>query len=188
MPTRLLVVSGLAVSAVMCTTLAGVPARAQIAPTAWTASLEDIRRVAALMPGRRPLRLNMLKFAESHRTKNFSVKDAPALPSVQARTAFQVMYADGSVMVDAGMNLAVHKFFGRGADEPYFQEATNEVDRALTRATMIVVTGLGPKNGRILRFRPLNRANERSTATFGGESLLRSSAYRFSSRRSPPAS
>jgi glyoxylase-like metal-dependent hydrolase (beta-lactamase superfamily II) len=50
------------------------------------------------------------------------------------------MYADGSVMVDAGMNLAVHKFFGRGADEPYFQEATNEVDRALTRATMIVVT------------------------------------------------
>jgi len=113
---------------------------AQSAPEAWTADLAAVRRVAGLIPGRRPQRLNMLKFAESRRTKNFSVKGAPVVPSVQARTAFQVMYPDGSLMVDAGMSLAVHKFFGRGVDEPYFQDATNQVDRALTRATMIVVT------------------------------------------------
>jgi glyoxylase-like metal-dependent hydrolase (beta-lactamase superfamily II) len=82
----------------------------------------------------------MLKFAESRRTKNFSVKGAPSIPSVQARTAFQVMYADGSVMVDAGMNLAVHKFFGRGVDEPYFPDATKQIDQALQRARLIVVT------------------------------------------------
>jgi hypothetical protein len=69
------------------------PLRAQSAVPAWTASLTDVRRVAAVIPGRRPLRVNVLKFAESRRTKNFSVRGAPAVPSVQARTVFQVVYA-----------------------------------------------------------------------------------------------
>src|SRR5262245_8918525 len=99
---------------------------AQTAPS-WTANLEDIRRVASLVPGRRPVRLNFLKFAESRRTKNFSVKDAPTTPSVQARTAFQVVYPDATVMVDAGMDLTVHKFFGRGVEEPYFPDAARQV-------------------------------------------------------------
>lgn len=108
--------------------------------SAWTASLEDIRRTASLIPGRRPVRVNFLKFAESRRTKNFSVKDAPATPSVQARTAFQVMYPDGSVMVDAGMDLTVHKFFGRGVEEPYFPDAAKQVEQAVARARVVVVT------------------------------------------------
>ena len=109
-------------------------------PPAWAANLEDIRRVASLIPGRRPLRVNFLKFAESRRTKNFSVKDAPATPSVQARTAFQVMFADGPVMVDAGMDLTIHKFFGRGVEEPYFADAARQVEQAVNRARLIVVT------------------------------------------------
>jgi len=117
-----------------------VPVHAQDPAAAWTASLEDVRRTAALIPGRRPLRINFLKFAESRRTKNFSVKDAPATPSIQARTAFQVMYADGSVMVDAGMSLDVHKFFGRGVEEPYFPDAARQIEQAVRRATLIVVT------------------------------------------------
>jgi glyoxylase-like metal-dependent hydrolase (beta-lactamase superfamily II) len=140
MTTRLFVAAGLAVLAVAGVTITSVPIGAQGPPREWFASLESIRRTASLVPGRRPLRLNMLKFAESRRTKNFSVKGAPALPSVQARTAFQVTYADGSVMVDTGMNLGVHKFFGRGVDEPYFPEATNQIDQALRKARLIVVT------------------------------------------------
>ena len=93
-----------------------------------------------MIPGRKPLRVNVLKFAESRRTKNFSVQGAPADPSVQARTAFQVVYADASLMVDAGMDQQVHKFFGRGVDEPYDAEAARRVDRALDAAKMIVVT------------------------------------------------
>ena len=113
---------------------------AQGAAPAWTASLEDIRRTASLIPGRRPLRINFLKFAESRRTKNFSVKDAPATPSIQARTAFQVVYPDASVMVDAGMDLTVHRFFGRGVEEPYFPDAAKQVEQAVGRARLIVVT------------------------------------------------
>ena len=115
-------------------------ARAQDAMPGWRASLPDIRATATLIPGRRPLRLNILKFAESRRTKNFSIKGAPADPSVQARTAFQVIYADGHVMVDAGMDRQVHRFFGRGVEEPYDAEAAGQVENALTTARLIVVT------------------------------------------------
>jgi glyoxylase-like metal-dependent hydrolase (beta-lactamase superfamily II) len=130
----------LAIAAIILTVTVPSGAGAQTAPAAWTADLEDIRRTAALIPGPRPLRLNFLKFAESRRTKNFSVKDAPPIPSIQARTAFQIVYADGTVMVDAGMNLPVHRFFGRGVDEPYFPDAAQQVERAVSNARLIVVT------------------------------------------------
>jgi len=113
---------------------------AQSGAREWQASLPDIRAAAALVPGRRPLRINVVKFAESRRTKNFSVSGAPADPSVQARTAFQVVYADGSVMVDAGMDEQVHKFFGRGVEEPYDRDAAAQVERAVAGARLIVVT------------------------------------------------
>ena len=122
--------------------VAGVAPRAGMLVQAppWTADLAEARRVAALLPGRKPLRINVLKFAESRRTKNFSVKGAPAEPSVQARTAFQVVYADGTVMVDAGMNQQIHRFFGRGTEEPYDVEAARQVEAALDRARLIVLT------------------------------------------------
>jgi glyoxylase-like metal-dependent hydrolase (beta-lactamase superfamily II) len=115
-------------------------AQAQGAAPAWSASLGDVRADAALIPGRRPLRINVLKFAESRRTKNISVKGAAAEPSVQARTAFQVVYADGVVMIDAGMDQQVHRFFGRGVEEPYDAAASAQVARALIAARLIVVT------------------------------------------------
>jgi glyoxylase-like metal-dependent hydrolase (beta-lactamase superfamily II) len=113
---------------------------AQDRARSWTANLDDVRRDAALIPGRRPLRINMVTFAESRRTKNFSVEGAPAEPSIQARTAFQVVFPDGTVMVDAGMDLQVHKFFGRGVEEPYYPDAAREVERAVGAARLIVVT------------------------------------------------
>jgi len=119
---------------------AAVPLRTQNPVPGWTANLTDIRHVAAMIPGRLPLRINVLKFAESRRTKNFSITGAPADPSVQARTVFQLVYADGSVMVDAGMDRQIHKFFGRGVEEPYDAEAAQQVDRALRRAKLIVLT------------------------------------------------
>jgi glyoxylase-like metal-dependent hydrolase (beta-lactamase superfamily II) len=115
-------------------------AQQQQAP-AWSSNIADIRRVATLIPGRKPLRINVLKFAESHRTKNFSVKGEPATPSVQARTVFQVVYADGYVMVDAGMDEPMHKQIGRGAEgEPYFAEQAQQVDKALRGARSIIFT------------------------------------------------
>ena len=106
----------------------------------WTVRLDEIRHVAGMIPGRRPLRVNMLKFAESRRSKKFSVQGAPDEPSVQARTVFQVVFADGTVMIDSGMDEQVHRFFGRGVVEPYYPDAAKQVERALRSARSIIIT------------------------------------------------
>jgi glyoxylase-like metal-dependent hydrolase (beta-lactamase superfamily II) len=112
----------------------------EAAASAWAADLGDIRHVASLVPGELPLRINVEKFAESPRSKKFAVQGAPDVPSSQVRTAFQVVYADGTVMVDSGMNQRVHKYFGRGVDEPYYPEQARDVEKAVTAARLIVVT------------------------------------------------
>ena len=137
---KVIVAAALILLGVAAAWTAALPSRAQNPVPGWAANLNDIRHVAALIPGRRPLRINVLKFAESRRTKNFSIKGAPADPSVQARTVFQVVYADGYVMVDAGMDQQIHKFFGRGVEEPYDSDAARQVERALGAAKLIVVT------------------------------------------------
>ena len=132
-----LLLSGLAIATLTAVTLSR-PVAAQ-APS-WSADIADIRRAASLIPGARPARINFLKFAASLRTKNFSVQGAPASPSVQARTAFQVMYPDSYVMVDAGMDQTVHDFLGRGVREPYDAAAAAQVAKAVEGARMILVT------------------------------------------------
>jgi len=106
----------------------------------WSADLNQIRQVAGMIPGPRPVRVNVIKFAESRRTKNFAVKGLPAEPSVQARTAYQIVYPDGTIMVDTGMDLMTHRFFGRGVEEPYFPEQAALVAEALRNAKAIIVT------------------------------------------------
>jgi glyoxylase-like metal-dependent hydrolase (beta-lactamase superfamily II) len=112
---------------------------AETAPS-WSADLDQVRQVSGMIPGQRPIRVNVIKFAESRRTKNFSVKGSPAEPSVQARTAYQIVYPDGTLMVDTGMDLETHQFFGRGVQEPYFQEDAARVAQALRSAKAIIVT------------------------------------------------
>jgi glyoxylase-like metal-dependent hydrolase (beta-lactamase superfamily II) len=112
----------------------------QTKPPPEVGSLDELRQVARMIPGKRPLRVNVLKFAESRRTKNFSVKGAAPEPSVQARTVFQVVYPDGYIMIDSGMDEQVHKTFGRGVAEPYDAEAAKLVEKAVRGARSIVMT------------------------------------------------
>jgi glyoxylase-like metal-dependent hydrolase (beta-lactamase superfamily II) len=119
---------------------ASAPVAAQPNAQPWTADLNAIRQAARSMAGALPLRVNVVKFAESRRTKNFAIKGAPREPSIQARTAYQVVYPDGTIMIDSGMDLQVHKFFGRGVEEPYFPAEEAKVERALASAKAIVMT------------------------------------------------
>jgi len=57
-------------------------AQKQPADSLWSVRLDEIRQVAAMIPGRRALRINVLKFAESRRSKKFSVQGAPDEPSI----------------------------------------------------------------------------------------------------------
>ena len=55
-------------------------------------------------------------------------------------TVFQIVYADGKVMLDSGMDEQVHRFFGRGTVEPYDPDAAKQVEQALRSARAIIIT------------------------------------------------
>ena len=126
--------------AVLAFAIAFLVATSPVCAQSFSADLAAIRQSARSTQGALPLRVNVVKFAESRRTKNFAIKGAPREPSIQARTAYQVVYPVEPIMIDSGMDLQVHKFFGRGVEEPYFPDEEKKVEQALGWAKAIVVT------------------------------------------------
>lgn len=102
--------------------------------------LARVRQAATSVPGAPPVSVNFIKFAESHRTYEVVIEGGTDEPFVSARTAFQAVYPDGSVMIDAGMDEAVHRFYGFGREEPYWQDRNDDVQAALLQAGLILVT------------------------------------------------
>ena len=77
---------------------------------------------------------------------------------------FPVVYADGTVMIDSGMDEQVHKFFGRGAIEPYDAAAAKQIEGALRRARLIVVTLEHGDHAAVGLHTPWNRARAQDSA------------------------
>ncbi len=102
--------------------------------------LPRVRRAAATIPGAQPSRINYVKLAESHRPMADVIDGGSKENYISARTAFQVVYPSGWVMIDSGMDQAVHKFFGFGREEPYWPERNAAVQEALRKATLVVIT------------------------------------------------
>ncbi|MGA7272765.1 MAG: hypothetical protein WB239_16960 [Acidimicrobiia bacterium] len=106
----------------------------------WSPDLAAIRAAARMVPGPRPRRVNAVKVAESHRPRSVAYEGGPDIMTVFARTAYQIVYADGHVMLEAGMDREVHATFGKGSDEPYFPEENARVQEALRTSTFNIVT------------------------------------------------
>jgi glyoxylase-like metal-dependent hydrolase (beta-lactamase superfamily II) len=102
--------------------------------------LAHIRAAAKAVPGPLPIRINFIKIAESHRPLSDIVVGGSQQDYVSARTAFQVAFPGGWVMIDSGMDETVHKFFGFGRAEPYWADRNALLQQALTAAKLIVVT------------------------------------------------
>jgi glyoxylase-like metal-dependent hydrolase (beta-lactamase superfamily II) len=102
--------------------------------------LTHVRAAAKAVPGPLPTRINYIKIAESHRPLSDIIVGGLQQDYVSARTAFQVVFPEGWVMIDAGMDETVHKFFGFGRAEPYWEDRNAILQRALTAAKLIVVT------------------------------------------------
>ena len=102
--------------------------------------LERVRQASSSIPGSRPISVNFIKFAESLRTYAVVIEGGSDEAFVSARTAFQAYYPSGSVMIDAGMDHDVHRFYGFGRDEPYWPDRNDIVQTALRQANLIVVT------------------------------------------------
>lgn len=120
--------------------LLGLAATAAAQPAYDDALLRKLRAAAGTVPGAAPEEVRYARFAESPRTFAATVEGGDDTPYVQARTAYQLRYPDGWIMVDTGMDEAVHRFFGRGAEEPYDAAANARIQRALRGARLVLVT------------------------------------------------
>jgi glyoxylase-like metal-dependent hydrolase (beta-lactamase superfamily II) len=102
--------------------------------------LERVRLAASTVPGDLAESISYVKVAESHRTYAGIIEGGSDDQFISARTAFQVAYPQGSVMIDSGMDETVHRFYGFGREEPYWQEKNDVVQAALRRARLILIT------------------------------------------------
>lgn len=102
--------------------------------------LRQLRRAVTAVPGPLPSELRYITVAESHRPRRVVLDGGSDDPYVQARTAFQLVYDDSTLMIDSGMDEQVHRTFGMGAVEPYWPERNAAVQEALQAASLIVIT------------------------------------------------
>lgn len=122
----------------MTQTIAPVQGVGMAAEIPFKADLAVIRRLSSVIPGALPTALNGVRFAASIRPRKFVIEGGDETPVTMPRTAFQLVYPDGTVMLDAGMDKATHDSFGEG--EPFFAEEFGKLQRALNAARLIVLT------------------------------------------------
>ena len=102
--------------------------------------LQRVRQAATTVPGELADAINFVKVAESHRTYAAVIEGGSEDPFISARSAFQIVYPDGSIMLDSGMDETVHRFYGFGRVEPYWPDVNDAVQAALRRAQLIIIT------------------------------------------------
>jgi glyoxylase-like metal-dependent hydrolase (beta-lactamase superfamily II) len=102
--------------------------------------INALRRLAGVVPGALPLALNGVRVAASIRPRKFVIEGGDDSAVTMPRTAFQLVYPDASVMLDAGLDQATHDSFSPDKPEPYFPEEFARLQRALAAARLIVLT------------------------------------------------
>jgi glyoxylase-like metal-dependent hydrolase (beta-lactamase superfamily II) len=121
--------------------LASVADKIETSETPFTADLAAIRRLANLLPGAKPIAVNGIRVAASIRPNKFVIEGGDNTPVTMPRTAFQVVYSDGTVMIDSGLDRETHDSFSTpDKREPYFPDQFAKLQRALNEARMIVLT------------------------------------------------
>ena len=102
--------------------------------------LDQIRSLARSIEGDLPQSVAWAKVAESHRPFADIIEGGSDETFVSARTAFQIRYADRTIMLDSGMDEEVHRYYGFGRIEPYFADVNEQVQHALLLADQIIIT------------------------------------------------
>ena len=102
--------------------------------------LADIRRLAGVLPGPRPVAINGIRVAASVRPRKFVIQGGDDTPVTMPRTAFQLVYPDCTVMIDSGLDQATHDSFSPDKPEPYCPDAFAKLERALDAARLIIFT------------------------------------------------
>ena len=111
-----------------------------VAAATFDIDLAKVRRLATLVPGSLPTAINGVRFAASIRPRRLVIEGGDDTPVTMPRTVYQLVYPDGTIMLDAAMDKATHDSFSPDKPEPYDADAFAGIVKALDRARMIVVT------------------------------------------------
>ncbi len=102
--------------------------------------LSRVQNAATSIPGDLPQSIAYTKVAESHRPYSDIIESGSDQTFISARTAFQIRYAQSTIVIDSGMDEEVHTYFGFGRIEPYFPTANQNLQDALLQAEQIIIT------------------------------------------------
>jgi len=108
--------------------------------TAFAPDLAAIRALAGVLPGPLPDAVNGIRVAASIRPRKFVIQGGDDSAVTMPRTAFQLVYPDGTVMIDSGLDKATHDSFSPEKPEPYYADAFAKLERALVAARLIILT------------------------------------------------
>jgi len=106
----------------------------------FASDLAAIRGLAEVLPGPLPLSINGIRVAASIRPRKFVIHGGDDTPVTMPRTAFQLIYPDCTVMIDAGMDKATHDSFSTDKPELFYPESYAKLERALNAARLIIFT------------------------------------------------
>lgn len=102
--------------------------------------VQKVRTAAEAIPGELPHQISYIKYAASIRKWSQIISGGGNEDGTMARTAFQINYANGYIMVDAGMDRAVHHFFEKESPQPFDDKLAEQVSDALQHARLILIT------------------------------------------------
>ncbi|AGA80679.1 MBL fold metallo-hydrolase [Echinicola vietnamensis] len=104
------------------------------------ADLEQLRKLSHAIPGDLPDKINVTKVADTIRPASVVVSGESADKKMTlARTVYQLVFPNGSILLDSGMDLETHRTFGK-TEEPYYPENFERVKKALDKANLIILT------------------------------------------------
>jgi len=151
---------------------------AHITNVRFNPDLERLRFLAGRIPGALPTAINIVKVAETIRTRNLAIEGEPATRHVMARTAHQIVYPEGTVFIDSGLDHETHLTFGKGPD-PYFDDVYSALQDALLRARLIIISHYhGDHVAGVLRSPHFDRLAPRTLVTAETARLLIDSPHK----------
>nr|WP_275974323.1 MBL fold metallo-hydrolase [Shewanella pneumatophori] len=105
----------------------------------FTPDLAQLRKLATVIVGELPQGLNIIRIADTTRPASVVVKGGDPKRKIKLeRTAYQLEYTNGTIMLDSGMDEATHLHFGKGGN--FYPDSYATLQQALKKANMIVLS------------------------------------------------
>lgn len=130
--------------------------------------LNTIQQQANSVPGNLPTAIHYIEYATTKRTMADTIEGGDAkTPYIQSRTAYQIVYPSGTIMIDSGMTEQMNNFFGKPDDQTYNQKKNEQIQNALLNANKIIITHEhGDHVGGVIQTKYFNQLAPKTLLTF----------------------